>query len=196
MPRRTFFSFHYKPDVWRAWNVRNSWQLNGQREGVGFFDSSAIEEKQRVNGLKAFLDQELTNTSVTCVLLGSETAGRRWVRYETVRSFCRGNGILAIRIHGISDNDGKTSVAGNNLLDALAYKIADNQILFYEKDKTGSWVTYSDIGSISVASVPYNFAGNNYHTFATIFPTYDWIADAGRANLPIWIERAATFAKK
>lgn len=25
MARRTFFSFHYKPDVTRAWIVRNSW---------------------------------------------------------------------------------------------------------------------------------------------------------------------------
>ena len=32
MPRRTFFSFHYTPDVWRAWNcLQNSWVKVGAR---------------------------------------------------------------------------------------------------------------------------------------------------------------------
>ena len=42
MARRTFFSFHYKPDVSRAWVVRNSWVTKvaqGEREDAGFFDS-------------------------------------------------------------------------------------------------------------------------------------------------------------
>lgn len=50
MPRRTFFSFHYEPDVWRAWNVRNSWVVKeSDEESRGFFDSSVFEaSKKRV----------------------------------------------------------------------------------------------------------------------------------------------------
>ena len=46
LARRTFFSFQYKPDVTRAWNVRNSWVTKvaqGSREDAGFFDSSVFE---------------------------------------------------------------------------------------------------------------------------------------------------------
>ena len=50
MPRRTFFSFHYEPDVWRARNVRNSWVVKeSDEESRGFFDSSVFEaSKKRV----------------------------------------------------------------------------------------------------------------------------------------------------
>ena len=53
LPRRTFFTFHYKPDVTRAWVVRNSWVpkvAQGTREGAGFFDSSVFEASQRQSG--------------------------------------------------------------------------------------------------------------------------------------------------
>src|SRR6202167_1623910 len=108
MARRTFFSFHYKPDVHRAWVVRNSWVTKvaqGERDDAGFFDSSVFEATQRESddALKQFLRQGLKNTTVTCVLVGAETGVRRWVRYEILQSFIRGNGLLAVRIHTIAD---------------------------------------------------------------------------------------------
>ena len=74
MARRTFFSFHYKPDATRAWVVRNSWVAKvaqGEREDAGFFDSSVFEAAQRTSddALKSFLSKGLKNTSVTCVLV-------------------------------------------------------------------------------------------------------------------------------
>lgn len=79
MARRTFFSFHYKPDVTRAWTVRNSWMTKPDHEDVGFFDNSVFESKERESPdvLKRFLRDGLTNTSVTCVLVGAETTLRR-----------------------------------------------------------------------------------------------------------------------
>jgi MTH538 TIR-like domain (DUF1863) len=81
MARRTFFSFHYKPDVTRAWVVRNSWVMKfaqGERDDARFFDSSVFEAAQRESDevLKRFLRDGLKNTTVTCVLVGSETALR------------------------------------------------------------------------------------------------------------------------
>jgi hypothetical protein len=48
MARRTFFSFHYKPDVFRANVVKYSW-VTKDREDAGFFDSSAFEKAQRTD---------------------------------------------------------------------------------------------------------------------------------------------------
>ena len=44
MPRRTFFSFHHEPDVWRAFNVRSSWvsRYTG-RPDRGFLDASVFD---------------------------------------------------------------------------------------------------------------------------------------------------------
>ncbi len=57
MARRTFFSFHYQNDIWRVWNVKNSWVVNGSREAYGFFDGSVIEKRKenQKNPLNVFL---------------------------------------------------------------------------------------------------------------------------------------------
>jgi len=48
MPRRTFFSFHYAPDNWRAWNVRNSRVMEkADKESRGFFDNSVFEASKK-----------------------------------------------------------------------------------------------------------------------------------------------------
>jgi hypothetical protein len=103
MARRTFFSFHYTPDCWRAWNVRNSWVVAGEAEDRGFFDSSVFEasKKEGDDNLKRFLREGLENTSVTCVLAGTNTWARRWVRYEIARSITKGNGLFTVDIHGV-----------------------------------------------------------------------------------------------
>ena len=55
MARRTFFTFHYKPDVTRAWVVRNSWVpkvAQGTREGAGFFDSCVLSVPKVAQGTR------------------------------------------------------------------------------------------------------------------------------------------------
>lgn len=104
MSRRTFFSFHYQPDNWRVWNVRNSWVVKPTEQiSDGFFDASIFEKSKRESpdALKRFLRDGLNNSSVTCVLVGEETYARRWVRYEIVRSILKGNGLLSVEIHDI-----------------------------------------------------------------------------------------------
>ena len=66
------FSFHFAPDNWRAWNVRNSWVVQPEDQiGEGFFDGSVFEasKKESDDALKAFLRKGLENTSVTCLFL-------------------------------------------------------------------------------------------------------------------------------
>ena len=56
------------------------------------------------------------------VLIGTETAGREWVRYEIRESWKRGNAVVGIRIHGIKDQDSKTDSYGANPLDAVRFE--------------------------------------------------------------------------
>ena len=108
MARRTFFSFHYGPDVWRAWNVRNCWSVRPQDQiSAGFFDSSVFEasKKESDDALKTFLRKGMENTSVTCVLAGASTSQRRWVRYEIARGIIKGNGLLTVFIHGVENQE-------------------------------------------------------------------------------------------
>ena len=195
MARRTFFSFHYKPDVTRAWVVRNSWVMKvaqGDREDAGFFDSSVFEASQRESddSLKRFLREGLSNTTVTCVLVGAETCLRRWVRYEISRSFIRGNGLLAIRIHTIGSLHSPPTPSGSNPFDCLAFAVENDTVRFKEIMTTG-WQAARDVGTMPLSDVAYNLGGRTNHTFATMFPIYEWDSDKGYDNLGSWIESAA-----
>jgi len=195
MARRTFFSFHYKPDVSRAWIVRNSWMTKQDRDAAGFFDSSVFESKDRESTevLKRFLREGLSNTSVTCVLVGSETALRRWVRYEIFQSFIRGNGLLAVRIHGIADLNKQTSNAGADPFGSLAFTIDGDRLQFKEYMANG-WQLARDVPSMPLTDVAYNLGTLTNHSMNHLFPIYDYVAGSGYQNLPTWIDAAAAAA--
>lgn len=113
MARRTFFSFHYDADIWRANQVRNTNVVAGV-DTAGFFDHSEYEEakKEGDEGIKRMINRHLRNTSVTVVLIGTHTASRRWVKYEIARSNDRNNGFLGIYIHHLKNQDQQTSDQG------------------------------------------------------------------------------------
>jgi hypothetical protein len=117
LARRTFFSFHYDLDVWRASQVRNSNVV--RRETSPSFIEAGLWEEAKIKGkaaLEKLINDGLTNTSATVVLIGSETASRRWVQYEIQQSAARGNGLLGVYIHNIKDANGRTTSKGSNPL--------------------------------------------------------------------------------
>jgi len=198
MPRRTFFSFHYKPDVWRAWNVRNSWVVKPEDEiDRGFFDSSVFEASQK-NGddsLKSFLREGVDNTSVTCVLAGNDTWSRRWVRYEIARSVIKGNGLLTVYIHGVKNKDGQFAVKGANPLAQIGVYKADSGI-FLAEWKGGKWVKYDDYTpSIPERDLWFDAPQNtNVVQLSSHCMSYDFTEQDGRKNIGGWIETAAGLA--
>ena len=123
MARKTFFSFHYERDAWRAANVRNSGVLAKDDE-YGFIDAADWEKIERDGdaAIKRWIQEQLKNTTATVVLIGAETATREWVLYEIRESWKRGNAVIGLRIHGIKDQDSKTDTAGANPLDVVKFE--------------------------------------------------------------------------
>lgn len=115
MARRTFFSFRYKNDNWRANVVRNSWVCQGC-QSAGFFDSAEWEEvkKKDDSKIKEWIDEQLHGTSVTVVLIGDDTYNKKWINYEIISSYNKGNGLLGIYIHNIKNAKGEVSNKGVN----------------------------------------------------------------------------------
>lgn len=115
--RRAFYSFHYKPDNWRASQVRNI----GVVEGNSPVTDNDWEQIVRGGdaAIKEWIDGQMKYRSCTVVLVGSETANRKWINYEIKRSWENGMGIVGIRIHGLLDANGNTSRWGNNPFDYL-----------------------------------------------------------------------------
>ncbi|QHD51593.1 TIR domain-containing protein [Vreelandella aquamarina] len=197
MTRKTFFSFHYQEDVWRAWNVRNCLVVSENQEVDGFFDGSVFEasKKESDEALKTFLRHGLKNTSVTCVLAGQDTAARRWVRYEIVHSVLKGNGLLTVDIHGLRNNAKELGVKGTDPLAEVGVYLVNDKIYFAELEG-GKWVKYSDyISAIPASDLWFDApASNTVVKLSKHCMRYDFTAQNGRENIAGWIETAAALA--
>lgn len=138
MARRVFFSFHYQRDLWRVNVVRNSSVVEGSA-AAGFHDASLWEEAKRKgdSAIKALIDNGMKGSSVTVVLVGAETANRKYVNYEIEKSIASGNALLGVRIHNIKDRAGNTDLAGTV---PVALAKVGAPIYTYEYGKLGGWV--------------------------------------------------------
>lgn len=151
MARRAFFSFHYENDVWRANIVRNSWVTKSDREAAGFVDAADFEEVKKGGdaAIKRWIDNQLSGTSITVVLIGSETSNREYVKYELQRSFEKGNGMLGIYVHQIKDRFGNTSNKGSNAFGELGKDKNGKAIYFSVDYLTYDWINddgYNNLG--------------------------------------------------
>ncbi|MCI3152945.1 TIR-like domain-containing protein [Streptomyces sp. GB4-14] len=140
MARRTFFSFHYERDVWRASNVRKSSQFIMGTESQ-WIDASLWEDAKLTGdaALKRLMDNAITGTSVTAVLIGAETYNRKWVRYEIQKSVEKGNGLFGIYVHNIRDQSGWRDNKGLNPLPS-GYRTYD-WVYDDGRNNLGSWVS-------------------------------------------------------
>jgi antiphage defense system Thoeris ThsB-like protein len=120
MARRVFFSFHYQRDIWRVNVVRNCW-ITQDRQVAGYWDASLWEEAQKKGdaAIRKMIDDALTYTSVTVVLIGAETSTRQYVRYEIEKSLEKGNGLLGVYINDLKDRLGYSDYRGSNPFDAM-----------------------------------------------------------------------------
>lgn len=178
-------------------NVRKSWVVTDDREDRGFFDSSVFEATKRESedALKKFLREGLANTSVTCVLTGSQTWQRRWVKYEIARSVIKGNGLLNVHIHKLKNQDQKTATKGADPLSGVGLYKANGKVLLAEW-KGGKWVQYGDYKS-PIPETDLWFpppTSENVVPLSTHYMSYDFVGNSGRTNIGEWIEQAAQAA--
>lgn len=151
MARSVFFSFYYKKDVSRANQVRNSWVTKGDKEAAGFTDAAAFEEVEKGGdaAIKKWINDQLSGTSVTVVLIGSETNQREYVKYELQKSHEKGNGMLGIYIHQCKDLAGKTDTKGSNHFGEIGKDDSGNTVYFSVAYKCYDWVDddgYNNMG--------------------------------------------------
>ena len=197
MPRRVFFSFHYEEDALRASQVRQSQQfLKSNEEFTGYIDAADWEAIERAGDatIKRWIQQNLDRTSVTAVLFGAKTATRRWVRYELLESVQRGNGLLAVDIHGLKDPRSGVAAAGKNPLDSIGFTIdrAKKVVTLLEYDyQKAQWVYPRDTSStMQLRDFPYRAQVDN-GKFSSVGLVMDFsLANAGQ-KFPEWIEAAA-----
>jgi MTH538 TIR-like domain (DUF1863) len=173
MARKVFFSFHYQNDIFRVNIVRNHFLTKGGYLDSGYFDDSLWEKakSQSSQNLQNMINDGLQDTTVSVILIGSETANRPWVKYEIEQAMKRGNGFVGIRIHNIEcAQTGSPSLMGPNPLDLHFCKAPQ----------------VTDVAHMGEPIVP----------LSRIYLTYDWVNDDGYNNFQDWVEAAARTAGK
>ena len=116
---RAFYSFHYKPDNWRAATVRSIGTLEGN-EPVPDNDWETITKGEDA-AIKKWIAAQMKGRSCTVVLVGSNTAGRKWIKHEIIKSWDDGMGVVSICIHGLKNKDEKVSTKGKNPFADIGY---------------------------------------------------------------------------
>ncbi|TWB86764.1 TIR-like protein DUF1863 [Bradyrhizobium macuxiense] len=112
MTQEVFYSFHFDVDHWRAAQVRNMGVIAG-KEPVS---ANEWEEVQRGGdaAIKRWIADQMKGCTCAIVLVGAETSSRPWVKYEIGKAWNDGLGVLGVRIHGLKNSLGNTSLSGPN----------------------------------------------------------------------------------
>jgi hypothetical protein len=110
MARNAFFSFHFDLDHWRASQVRNMGILEGNSE-LSDNDWEAVKRGGDAS-IQKWIDGQMAGRSCVVVLVGAQTATRKWVMYEIRKGWELGKGVVGIRIHGLLNRNSQTCIAG------------------------------------------------------------------------------------
>jgi hypothetical protein len=206
--RKAFFSFHYD-DVVRACVVRNAWKIPHPASTVSFSDSSMWESKKLEGdaALKGLIREGVSNTSVVCVLVGSQTWDRRWTRYEIARAVIDERGLLAVHLNSIKHHVTRTPHSrGANPLEFMAVAkeqqnaFAPAKYYLYEQNLRSSllggwervWERYRDhTDPVKLPPWLRDPTPGYLMPLSANAAEYDYMADDGHKNIGLWIDRAA-----
>lgn len=119
MIRKCFYSFHYNPDCHRASQVRNIGVIEGNRPATDN-DWETIT-RGGASAIERWIARQMNGKSCTVVLVGTNTANRKWINYEIIKAWDGGMGVVGIYIHGLKNMSGFTSTKGANPFDYITH---------------------------------------------------------------------------
>jgi hypothetical protein len=208
--RKAFFSFHWD-DIIRVNVIRNAWKITHPDNATmrGFYDSSLWESRmlEGDEAIKRLIREGVCYTSAVCVLAGSGTWERRWVRYEIARAIVDGRGLLTVHLNSIRHHVTRTPhTRGGNPLSFMAIGKVQADVwqpvryYLFENRRVSNgvggwewgWYRYDDY------TLPVDLPGwmaDPKPGFVTPLSDgsaeYDYIADNGHRNIGSWIDIAA-----
>jgi hypothetical protein len=147
MRRRVFYSFYYDADNWRVSQIRN---IGAIEENAPASDNEweAIT-KGGDSAIRRWIDSELSGRACTIVLIGSGTAGRKWINYEIEKSWNDGKGLLGIYIHNLKNKEGQQSIKGTNPFNTFSINHAplSKIVSAYDPPYTDSTHVYAHVAN-------------------------------------------------
>jgi hypothetical protein len=112
MTRKVFYSFHYQPDAWRASQVRNIGAVEGNAPASD--NDWETVKKGGDAAIQKWIDTQMSGRSCAVVLIGANTAGRKWINYEIEKAWNSGKGVVGVHIHNLLDASQSQAAKGSN----------------------------------------------------------------------------------
>lgn len=196
--RKVFFSFHYD-DVCRTVQVRQSWRFRrGWAQPSDNFYDKSLWEKSRTESeayLKGIIRRAMAGSTVTCVLAGSETWDRPYVRFEIAHSLFIKNGLFTVHVHDVQHPQKGTSWPGHNPLTCMGLLLREDGKGRVVELVGGTW-QYFELMTMPVTWprwLPKPSVGRLF-ALSDGAAAYDYVRDNGYENLPYWAQLAADAA--
>ncbi|MEH2498971.1 hypothetical protein V1294_005450 [Bradyrhizobium sp. AZCC 1678] len=209
--RRAFFSFQFDGDIMRVNAVRNAWKIDHPDSATNrsFRDSSLWEARklESPEAIKNLIRSGVLYTSAVCVLAGSMTWDRRWVRYEIARAIIDDRGLLTVHLNNIRHHRtkavhprGRNPLAHMGIAKVQRHANMPPQYFLYEMsfapDGIGglveNWTPYSDYtASVKKPAWLTDPAVGYVMPLSNNASEYDYVLDHGHRNIGSWIDKAA-----
>jgi hypothetical protein len=156
MARKVFYSFEYDADNWRAAQVRSMGVIEGN-EPCSDNDWEAVK-KGGDPAIEKWIAKQLEGRTCAVVLVGSGTAGRKWITHEIKEAWNGGKGVVGVHIHNLKNQQQLQSTKGANPFDYLHFvqnpskylssvaKLYDppywqsTDVYAYVKDNLAAWI--------------------------------------------------------
>ena len=107
------------------------------------------------------------------MLIGSQTYARPWVRYEILKSFCKGNSILAVHINPIRGKNQLSKLKGPNPLSHLGVTFSETGLTStLWETVNGEWKQYGEIdgsASYQTGGVAQEYRGKGFNLAQMVF---------------------------
>ena len=143
MALKVFYSFHYKPDNWRASQVRNMGVVEGNRP-VSDNDWESVT-KGGDKAIEKWIDDQMSGRTCAVVLIGSKTAGRKWINYEIAKAWNANKGVVGIHVHNLQDSNRDQTSKGSNPFDELTFTRSGAKLSTVAKTYDPPYTTSSNV---------------------------------------------------
>lgn len=112
MARKVFYSFYFKDDSQRVSQVKQI----GAIEGQPLLSSNEWEEVKKGGdkAIEEWIAKQMKGKSCLVVLIGADTAGRKWVNHEILKAWNDSKGVVGVHIHNLKNLAGKQASKGVN----------------------------------------------------------------------------------
>lgn len=115
-----FYSFHYARDSSRVQQVLNMGALEGQPI-LNSQDWEAVKRRGD-RAIENWIQKQMAYKEAVVVLVGAETAQRRWVDYEIRYAWNSRKPLVGVRIHGLRGFNRQTDRRGANPFNQVRLK--------------------------------------------------------------------------